>query len=97
MCRRQNRREDRRRDGDVAGNALAAILHLSPGAVHATLDRLEKKGLLASKLGPGTPIRAGRARLERATTNVSLATGTQASCHGCLCMGGPDGRVGERQ
>jgi PadR family transcriptional regulator PadR len=33
-----------------------------PGAVHATLDRLEKKGLLSSRLGPGTPIRAGRAR-----------------------------------
>src|SRR3954462_2723784 len=35
---------------------------IAPGAVHATLDRLEKKGLLGSKLGSGTPIRAGRAR-----------------------------------
>ena len=35
---------------------------VAPGAVHATLDRLEKKGLLASKLGSGTPVRAGRAR-----------------------------------
>ena len=35
---------------------------VAPGAVHATLDRLEKKALLASKLGPGTPVRAGRAR-----------------------------------
>jgi len=35
---------------------------VAPGAVHATLDRLEKKALLASKLGSGTPIRAGRAR-----------------------------------
>jgi PadR family transcriptional regulator, regulatory protein PadR len=33
-----------------------------PGAVHATLDRLEQKGLLSSKLGSGTPVRAGRAR-----------------------------------
>jgi PadR family transcriptional regulator, regulatory protein PadR len=33
-----------------------------PGAVHATLDRLEKRGLLASSLGAGTPARAGRAR-----------------------------------
>jgi DNA-binding PadR family transcriptional regulator len=32
------------------------------GAVHATLVRLEQKKLLSSKLGPGTPIRAGRAR-----------------------------------
>lgn len=35
---------------------------VAAGAVHATLDRLEKKGLLSSRLGPGTPIRAGRAR-----------------------------------
>ena len=35
---------------------------IAPGAVHATLDRLEQKGLLASKLGSGTPVRAGRAR-----------------------------------
>ena len=35
---------------------------VAPGAVHATLDRLERKGLLASKLGAGTPVRAGRAR-----------------------------------
>ena len=38
-------------DRDVAG-----------GAVHATLERLENKGLLASRLGPGTPVRAGRPR-----------------------------------
>ncbi len=35
---------------------------VAPGAVHATLDRLETKGLLTSTLGSGTPIRAGRAR-----------------------------------
>jgi PadR family transcriptional regulator, regulatory protein PadR len=35
---------------------------VAPGAVHATLDRLERKGLLSSKLGSGTPVRAGRAR-----------------------------------
>ena len=32
------------------------------GAVHVTLDRLEKKEFLASRLGSGTPVRAGRAR-----------------------------------
>jgi PadR family transcriptional regulator PadR len=32
------------------------------GAVHATLERLEEKGLIASRLGTGTPIRGGRAR-----------------------------------
>jgi PadR family transcriptional regulator, regulatory protein PadR len=30
------------------------------GAVYATLDRLEVKGLISSRLGPGTPIRGGR-------------------------------------
>ena len=32
------------------------------GAVHATLERLEEKGLIASRLGSGTPVRDGRAR-----------------------------------
>jgi PadR family transcriptional regulator len=32
------------------------------GAVHATHGRLEGKKLLASRLGAGTPVRAGRAR-----------------------------------
>jgi PadR family transcriptional regulator PadR len=35
---------------------------VAPGAVHATLERLETRGLLRSRLGSGTPIRAGRAR-----------------------------------
>jgi DNA-binding PadR family transcriptional regulator len=35
---------------------------VAPGAVHATLDRLERKRLLSSRLGSGTPVRAGRAR-----------------------------------
>lgn len=32
------------------------------GAVHATLERLEGKGLVSSRLGSGTEIRSGRAR-----------------------------------
>jgi DNA-binding PadR family transcriptional regulator len=35
---------------------------VAPGAVHATLGRLEQKKLLSSKLGSGTPVRAGRPR-----------------------------------
>jgi PadR family transcriptional regulator, regulatory protein PadR len=35
---------------------------VAAGAVHATLERLEKKRLLTSRLGSGTPVRAGRAR-----------------------------------
>lgn len=35
---------------------------IAAGAVHATLERLEGKGLVSSRLGPGTEIRGGRAR-----------------------------------
>ena len=35
---------------------------IAAGAVHATLERLEKKKLVSSRLGAGTPVRAGRAR-----------------------------------
>ena len=35
---------------------------VSAGAVYATLDRLEAKGFLSSRLAAGTPSRGGRAR-----------------------------------
>lgn len=35
---------------------------LAAGAVYATLDRLETKGLLTSRLDDGTPARGGRVR-----------------------------------
>ena len=35
---------------------------VAAGAVHATLERLENKGLVSSRLGSGAPIRAGRPR-----------------------------------
>jgi DNA-binding PadR family transcriptional regulator len=35
---------------------------VAAGAAHATLERLEKKGLIASRLGSGTAVRDGRAR-----------------------------------
>lgn len=41
---------------DGLGRGVAA------GAVYATLDRLEKKRLITSRLGEGTAERAGRAR-----------------------------------
>jgi DNA-binding PadR family transcriptional regulator len=36
--------------------------YVAAGAVHATLERLERRGLLSSRLGLGTPIRDGRAK-----------------------------------
>jgi DNA-binding PadR family transcriptional regulator len=35
---------------------------VAAGAVHATLERLGRKGLVVSRMGPGTPVRSGRAR-----------------------------------
>jgi DNA-binding PadR family transcriptional regulator len=35
---------------------------VAAGAIHATLERLEGKGLIRSRLGTGTTIRDGRAR-----------------------------------
>jgi len=35
---------------------------VAAGAVYATLDRLENKGLISSSLSSGTPARDGRAR-----------------------------------
>jgi DNA-binding PadR family transcriptional regulator len=35
---------------------------IAAGAVHATLERLQRKRVVCSRLGPGTPVRAGRAR-----------------------------------
>jgi|ERR1041385_574221 len=45
-------------------NEVAARLarDVAAGAVQATLDRLERKGLVRSTLGSGTAIRDGRAR-----------------------------------
>ena len=45
-------------------NEIATRLErdVAAGAVHATLVRLEQKGLLSSHLGPGTEVRAGRPR-----------------------------------
>ena len=35
---------------------------VAAGAVYATLERLEQKGLISSRLGSGTAVRAGRPR-----------------------------------
>jgi PadR family transcriptional regulator PadR len=53
---------------DAYGRAILNEVHrrlnrdVSAGAVYATLERLEEKGLVSSKLAPGTALRGGRAR-----------------------------------
>jgi PadR family transcriptional regulator, regulatory protein PadR len=57
-----------RLDAEAYGRAILKEVQarlereVAAGAVHATLERLVSKGLLSSRLGGGTPIRAGRAR-----------------------------------
>jgi DNA-binding PadR family transcriptional regulator len=57
-----------RLDRDAYGRAVLKEVQarlereVAAGAVHATLDRLERKGLVSSRLGTGTPVRDGRAR-----------------------------------
>jgi PadR family transcriptional regulator, regulatory protein PadR len=46
---------------------------IAPGAVHATLDRLERKGLVRSHLGEGTEARDGRARRYYAVEAAGVA------------------------
>ena len=46
---------------------------VSPGAVYATLDRLQAKDALRSKLGSGTPERGGRPRRFYAITREGIA------------------------
>ena len=41
---------------------VALHREVAAGAVYATLDRLEQKGLVSSYVGDGTPVRGGRAR-----------------------------------
>jgi DNA-binding PadR family transcriptional regulator len=54
--------------GDAYGRAILKEVQerlgrgVAAGAVHATLDRLERKEFVTSELGDGTEIRAGRPR-----------------------------------
>ena len=54
-------------DGAYGRAILKEVQHrlereVAAGAVHATLERLEGKRLVTSRLGTGTAIRSGRAR-----------------------------------
>lgn len=45
---------------------------VAAGAVYATLDRLEQKGLITSRLGSGTLVRAGRPRRYYSIENAGV-------------------------
>jgi PadR family transcriptional regulator, regulatory protein PadR len=46
----------------LRGTQSALDRQAAAGAVYATLDRLEQKGLVTSHVETGTPVRSGRAR-----------------------------------
>jgi PadR family transcriptional regulator PadR len=50
----------------------------APGALYTTLDRLEEKGMVTSRLGDPTPQRGGRAKRFFTVTASGLAAVTQA-------------------
>ncbi|SPF51963.1 Transcriptional regulator, PadR family [Candidatus Sulfopaludibacter sp. SbA4] len=50
----------------------------APGALYTTLDRLEDKGLVSSRLGDPTPQRGGRAKRYFALNSKGLAAVTRA-------------------
>lgn len=52
--------------------------HPTPGALYTTLDRLEEKGLVTSRLGDPTPLRGGRAKRYFAITPNGLGAVTSA-------------------
>jgi PadR family transcriptional regulator PadR len=51
---------------------------ISAGAIYATLDRAEAKGLLSSRLQEGTPARGGRARRYYRVTPCGASALTEA-------------------
>jgi len=62
--------------GVTIGSEIAACTGRTPtsGALYTTLDRMEHKGLIRSKLGESTPQRGGRAkRYVRVTSKGRLA------------------------
>ncbi len=58
--------------------ATADDRSISAGAVYATLDRMETKGLLSSRIEKGTPARGGRARRFYRLTPTGAAALNQA-------------------
>ncbi len=53
-------------DDEAHGNAVREFVEQetgrarSPGSIHLTLERLERRGCVSSRLGDPTPIRGGR-------------------------------------
>jgi DNA-binding PadR family transcriptional regulator len=79
---------------DAYGRAVLAEVsrrlrrNVSAGAVYATLDRLEAKALISSRLAPGTAIRGGRARRYFALTAAGVRALKEAKSSNALLWRG---------
>jgi DNA-binding PadR family transcriptional regulator len=68
----------------------------APGALYTTLDRLEQKGVVRSRLGDATPQRGGRAKRYFTLTKAGLAAlikaqrAYQSLLKGLELLGGAD-------
>ncbi len=51
---------------------------INPGSIYITLDRLEEKGLVTSRVGESTPERGGRAKTYFRTTGKGVRAVRQA-------------------
>ena len=51
---------------------------ISAGAIYATLDRLEAKGLLSSRIEDGAPVRGGRVRRFYRVTSIGACALNEA-------------------
>jgi DNA-binding PadR family transcriptional regulator len=52
--------------------------NIAPGALYTTLDRLETKGLIASRMSDPTPQRGGRAKRQVTVTAAGMEALTRA-------------------
>lgn len=84
----------RRLGDDAYGVTIAAEIRSctgrepAPGALYTTLDRLEDKGLVSSRLGDPTPQRGGRAKRYFALNAKGLAAVIRAQqCYRRLLEG----------
>lgn len=59
--------------GILRGVQSSLDREVAAGAVYATLDRLEQKNLITSRLEDGTPVRAGRVRRYYRVTAAGIA------------------------
>lgn len=91
--------------GDGYGAAIRAEIlarvgrSITPGAIYPTLDRLEARGLLRSRVGDPTPERGGRARRVFHVTaaglrEVKLAWNQTSTMASGLAVLGDGGRRG---